>query len=277
MAIWSTGRQSLNSNNTDQYEVVMMADKDGNLINTFGAASNIQISEGLLEGFQDVHKFGMVDGSTGTGYNTVWSPGDTVSTTKYPWEIAAGTLSVVSTSADDTNGDVGAWEIKVEGLDTDYNQVEETFVLNGTTETAEGSIIFHRVYRAYVTEGNTNVGNIEIRNGTYLVARIDSDMGQTLMCTFTIPAGKTGYLTRLAASSSKNISTNISLFQRPYGKAFMRTASSMSLYQNNKVILYDIPLRFPEKTDIDLRHEGAANNVLSADFNIILVDHGTLV
>lgn len=251
----------------------MLADKDGNLINTFGAASNIPIAAGEVVGFKNVHKFGMIDGSSGTSYTTVWSPGDTASTINYPWTIAPNTLSVVSTSADDTNGDVGAWEIKVEGLDTDYNEVEETFVLNGTTETAEGSVIFHRVYRAYVTEGNTNVGNIEVKNGTDLVARIDAEMGQTLMCTYTIPAGKTGYLTRLGASSSKNISTNLSLFQRPFGKAFVRTASSMSLYQNSKVVIFDVPLPFPEKTDLDLRQQGSANNTISADFNIILVDN----
>lgn len=273
MAIWNTVLQKLNANNTQQYEVVMLADKDGNIINTFGAASNIPIAAGEVDGYADVHKFGMIDGSIGTNWTTIWSAADVVGTILYPWDTAAGTLSVVSTEDDDADGDVGAHSIVVEGLDADYNPVSESFTLSGETETAEGSVVFHRVNRAYITEGNTNVGKIQIKNGTTLVAEIAEEMGQTQMCVYTIPAGKTGYLTRLATSSSKNISTIVSLFQRPYQKTFVRTASAIALYQNNQTITYDIPLRFPEKTDLDLRQKGSANNVLAADFNIILVDN----
>ena len=58
MAIWSIDRQSLNTNNTDQYEVVMLADKDGNIINSSGAASNIPIAEGTVTGYSHINKFG---------------------------------------------------------------------------------------------------------------------------------------------------------------------------------------------------------------------------
>ena len=273
MAIWNKLTQALNTNNTAQYEVIMLADKDGNIINTFGAASNIPIASGEVDGYADVHKFGTIDGSNGTGWTTLWSAADSAGTRLYPWDTAAGTVSVVSSNDDDTNGGVGAHTIIVEGLDTNYNFVSESFTLSGTTETGEGAVTFQRVNRAYITAGSTNVGKIQIKNGTTVVAEIAAEMGQTQMCVYTIPAGKTGYLTRLATSSSKNISTIVSLFQRPYQKTFVRTASSIALYQNNQTITYDIPLRFPEKTDLDLRQIGAANNVLAADFNIILVDN----
>lgn len=273
MAIWNKLTQALNTNNTAQYEVIMLADKDGNIINTFGAASNIPIASGEVDGYADVHKFGMIDGSNGTGWTTLWSAADSAGTHLYPWDTAAGTVSVVSAADDDTDGDVGAHTIIVEGLDTNYNFISESFTLSGTTETGEGAVTFQRVNRAYITAGSTNVGKIQIKNGTTVVAEIAAEMGQTQMCVYTIPAGKTGYLTRLATSSSKNISTIVSLFQRPYQKTFVRTASSIALYQNNQTITYDIPLRFPEKTDLDLRQIGAANNVLAADFNIILVDN----
>jgi hypothetical protein len=273
MAIWNKIEQLLNSNNTAQYEVMMLADKDGNILNTFGAASNIPIAAGEVTGYTNVHKFGMVNGSSGNTWTTVWSAADIAATKLYPWETTAGTLSVVSSSGDDTDGGAGTHTITVLGLDTDYNEVSETFTLSGATETAEGVVVFRRVYRAKVSSGSTNVGRLGIFNGTALVAEIAPEMGQTQMCVYTIPAGKTGYLTRLGASSSKNIATIVSLFQRPHLETFQLTASAMALYQNAQTIDFDVPLTFAEKTDLDLRQVGAANNVIAADFNIILVDN----
>ena len=273
MAIWNKIEQLLNSNNTTQYEVIMLADKDGNILNTFGAASNIPIAAGEVTGYADVHKFGMVNGSSGSTWTTVWSAADTAATKLYPWETTAGTLSVVSSSGDDTDGGAGTHTITVYGLDTDYNEVSETFTLSGATETAEGVVVFHRVYRAKVSSGSTNVGTLGVFNGTALVAEIAPEMGQTQMCVYTIPAGKTGYLTRLGASSSKNIATIVSLFQRPHSETFQLTASAMALYQNSQTIDFDVPLTFAEKTDLDLRQLGASNNVVAADFNVILVDN----
>lgn len=273
MAIWNKIEQLLNSNNTTQYEVIMLADKNGNIINTFGAASNIPIAAGEVTGYSDVHKFGLVEGSAGTTWTTVWSAADTAATKLYPWDTTAGTLSVVSSLGDDTDGGAGTHTITVYGLDTNYNEVSETFTMSGTTETAEGVVVFHRVYRAKVSSGSTNVGTIGVFNGTALVAQIAPGMGQTQMCVYTIPAGKTGYLTRLGASSSKNESTIVSLFQRPHLKTFQLTASAMALHQNSQTLDFDVPLTFPEKTDLDLRQVGAVNNVVAADFNIILVDN----
>ena len=273
MAIWNRFTQLLNTNNTTQYEVIMLADKNGNIINTFGAASNIPIAAGEVTGYSDVHKFGLVVGSAGTTWTTVWSAADTAGTKLYPWDTTAGTLSVVSSLGDDTDGGAGTHTITVYGLDTNYNEVSETFTMSGTTETAEGVVVFHRVYRAKVSSGSTNVGTIDVFNGTALVAQIAPGMGQTQMCVYTIPAGKTGYLTRLGASSSKNESTIVSLFQRPHLKTFQLTASAMALHQNSQTLDFDVPLAFPEKTDLDLRQVGAVNNVVAADFNIILVDN----
>ena len=53
MAIWNTVLQKLNNNNTQQYEVVMLADKDGNILNSSGAASNIPIAAGEVGGYSD--------------------------------------------------------------------------------------------------------------------------------------------------------------------------------------------------------------------------------
>jgi hypothetical protein len=47
----------------------------------------------------------------------------------------------------------------------------------------------------------------------------------------------------------------------------------MALYQNNQDISFDVPIPFTEKTDLDLRQIGSANNTIAADFNVIIVDN----
>ena len=54
-------RSQKNLYNKDLHEVVMIADKDGNLLNTSGAASNIPLAAGALTGYSHINKFGARD------------------------------------------------------------------------------------------------------------------------------------------------------------------------------------------------------------------------
>ena len=260
----SRGRHYHANANRDLHEVVMIADEDGNIINTFGAASNVIISAGDLAGYSGVHKYGAVFGTASSGWSTVWTAADTSSSTLYPWDTAANTITVVSSSGSDTG------DVTIQGLDTDYNFIEETLTLTGTTPVA-GSTTFLRVNRAFMNN-DTNVGKIQVKNGTTVVTEIAAGYGQTLQCFYTIPAGKTGYMLNIQTSASKNQETILSLFARPLGGAF-RTQGIMALYQNNQQLDFPVPLKFNEKTDIDLRVNGSANATIAADFSIILVDN----
>lgn len=265
MAIWNINKDRYISNNGKLFEVVMIADEDGNVINTFGAASNIIISAGNLAGYSGVHKFGAVYGTAVSTMSTVWTAADTSATALYDWSYSAGTVTVVSTSSSDTT------QIVVEGLDTDYNFVEETFTLTGTTPTAAGTVTFARVNRAYMVSA-TNVGKIQVKRNTTVVTEIGAEFGQTLQCFYTVPANKTAYLLNLSASASKNQVVDLFLFQRPLGGAF-RVQCTMSLNQGNEQLDYPVPLKFTEKTDIDLRTRGSANATISAEFTLVLVDN----
>ena len=251
--------------NRDIHEVVMIADEDGNIINTFGAASNVIISAGLLDGYSGVHKYGAVYGTALSTFSTVWTAADTSATALYDWTYSAGTVTVVSSSASDTS------VVVVQGLDINYNFVEEEFTLTGTTPTSAGSVAFARVNRAFMKTA-TNVGKIQVKRNTTVVTEIAADYGQTLQCFYTIPAGKTGYLMNFNASASKNQVVDLFLFQRPENGAF-RVTATMSLNQGNQQLDFPVPIKFTEKTDIELRTKGSSNATISADFNIILVDN----
>ncbi len=265
MAQWRIDNQEFLDHNKTIFEVVNIADEDGNIINTFGAASNVIISEGSLAGYSGVHKYGAVFGTDSAELSTLWTYAKTSGQTVYPWDTAAGVLTAVSTSGSDTS------VVTVQGLDNDYNFVEETFTLTGTTPTAAGSTTFKRVNRAFMNTA-TNVGDIQIKNGSTVVTQIEAGFGQTLQLLYTIPAGKTGYLLNLNASASKNQVVDIVFFQRPLNGAF-RAAATMSLNQGNQTIDFSVPIKFTEKTDLDLRVRGSSNATISADFTLILKDN----
>lgn len=267
MANWRKDLQNYGPFGHDRtvFEVQMIADKDGNIINSFGGAANVNIAAGLVDGYSGVHKYGAVYGTAVGTMSTVWTRADTTANALYDWTYSAGTITVESTSGSDTT------DVTISGLDDNYAEVSETLTLTGTSPVS-GTQTFSRVNRAFMAGTATNVGDIHVKRGSTIVTEIAADMGQTLQCIYTIPAGKTGYLMNLSASASKNQVVDLFLFQRPFGGAF-RVQSTLSLNQSNEVLQFPVPLKLTEKTDIDLRAKGSSNATISADFSIILVDN----
>ena len=56
---------------THPLQVVTLADKDANLISSFGASANIPIAEGNVVGFSHINKFGYRDTIPNT-FQTIW-------------------------------------------------------------------------------------------------------------------------------------------------------------------------------------------------------------
>ena len=139
MAQFSVVRQQ-NLFNKDLHEVVMLADKDGNILNTSGAASNIPLASGALTGYSHINKFGATDGDVTAG--TIWDGNDDDVAYPYP---ANGLVSVSSAT------EVGE-EVLVDGLDENYNLQSETIEIGAT-----GTLIFSRVFRAKCLPSQTKV------------------------------------------------------------------------------------------------------------------------
>lgn len=136
-----------------------------------------------------LHKFGATPGIGAGGSNLdVWDVG-----TAYTFPSANATTTVVSDDVNDTSEGTGAQTVVVIGIvkDGDGNYVEtmETVTLNGTS-TVETTNDFFRVYRAYIDDvgtGLVNAGNIDVKHGATVLARITAARGQTLMSIYTIP------------------------------------------------------------------------------------------
>ena len=260
MAIWNKLTQAFLTGNKTLFEAFVLADKDGNIINTFGSASNIPIAAGQVDGYSNINKFGHT-GADINGTTTIWDGSNGV----YTWPTAAGVVSVASATQ---SGET----VVVEGLDVNYNIISEETTIGGTT-TAE----FYRIYRAYMT-GDTNESDVTFQIGGTTYAIILADNGQTLMTTYTVPAGKTAYLMQLTCTMDKtNAPTFFRLMSRPVdnGTAFNIKSQLGSQGGNPVNFEYAVPLVFPEKTDIkvDVITQGSVG--CGATYDLILVENPT--
>jgi len=47
----------------------------------------------------------------------------------------------------------------------------------------------------------------------------------------------------------------------------------MALYQNNYSYEYPVPIKFTEKTDLDVRVRGSSNALVTSEYTLVLVDN----
>ena len=228
-----------------------------------------------------VEKFGS-NLSVGSDLETIWEPGGI-----YEYLTTASVVSAVSDDAGDiAPGGTGARTIELQGLDADYNLITETIPTGGTGGGASSSQQFLRIYRALVkTAGSTgtNNGNILIKAGPTTVISIGTHgtggnkegFGQSQTSVYTVPAGKTGYLTQWSVGSSvynSGIQAFFKVSEAEDGK-ILRTKDVMFL-NNYSIKDYKVPLEIPEKTDVEVRaYDSATGTPVSTTYNIILVDN----
>ena len=151
-----------------------------------------EVAKGNVPQHSAINKFGHNDSVVITGED-IWSGGGTYGF--YP--SSAQSMEIVSDNVNDTSAGTGARTVQVFGLDSNWDEIDETVTLNGTTAV---SLVnnYIRVYRSIVlTAGSneTNLGNIsvQISGGGTVGAYIAADDGQTQQAVYTIPNGKTGY------------------------------------------------------------------------------------
>ena len=227
--------------------------------NTF-APIGLSIQRGNVGNFSGVHKFGLND-SVGSGaFETVWDGNNT-----YTYPSSSGTATATSSDTDDNTGTV-----KIFGLDSAYNLAEETLNIGGSA----GTINFIRVFRAVMITANTgtaNVGTITITVSTTTVAQIRVGYGQTLMCVYTIPRNYNAYLMQIDLGSSKDLENEIRFISKEIDngnvwntRAFITTRGGF--IEKN----YAIPVKFTEKTDLELVAKASATSSVSAGFELIL-------
>ena len=240
--------------------------------------TDLAISRGHSAGYRNLYKFGYNPDVNGTE-ETVWAEGG-----NYLWLPSAVTMFVSSSSVNDTSGGTGANTILIQGLDEDYNEIEETVALNGQTQVAT-QLSYLRVYRSYVTLA----GSAGTSGGTVYIAASGSASGvptgavyaslalgnQTQIAAYTVPAGYTLYLDEInftAALSTANKRVNASFHTREFGSNVFRARFINVLQSSQLNQLFKYPQPFAEKTDMECRvYTDSTNNPIAASFQGVLI------
>lgn len=163
--------------------------------------------------------------AVGTTEEAIWSPGG-----DYSGFLAANsTLEVVSDDATDNVAGTGARIAQIVGLDGDFNEREEVFVMNGTTPVVSIHSDWRRInqFLAPVVGScnpltpSTNCSNhgtltLRVQGGGLLVAQIDPEQGLASHGVFSVPAGRVGILrsSTIDATEDNQDEITVSLWAR---------------------------------------------------------------
>jgi len=232
-----------------------------------------------------VRKFGESDAIT-TGNVLPISNGETYQT---PQTLT--TIQVVSNNANDNIAGTGARTVKITGLSTNWEQVEEIVNMSGTTPVTLANQ-YYRIYRmavgtsgSYATQSvSSHIGVIEATGtvGGELWARIGVNgvvLGQTEIGVYTIPKGYRAHLGNILLHNNGNKQANFYMFVRNNASDVIAPYESMRIqFQAHGVIssLYLEPMTIGsvmyETTDIGwMANTDTGTTEASVNFEILLI------
>lgn len=247
---------------------------------------NINLSHNIFRA-NEVFRIHGTNPVIGTTNEDIWNVGGF-----YNWTSDPSYIQVVSNNVQDGITGLGAQQVRLYGLDTNYNLFNETINLvgNGIAYSANQ---YQRIYEAHVSKVGTfhgsNYNNIDIgiSGSGILLARIGGDggaidtaaygIGTSEQAIFTIPANKTGYISRLEVISETNKVASVYMYNvqnidsQTYSPREMvwRIDGFMGHYS----LHLDSFIKVPEKTDIWFQAHADAAAVITVDFDIYLVNN----
>lgn len=245
----------------------------------------LEVAKGNIPGTTGVNKFGVNLSVTADTMEDVWDGGGT-----YPFPTIVD-ITHISQDADQVAMRGG--NIEVQGLDENWELVIQTIPLD-VTNTTTAVVLTTPLLRCFRMKVMIDVvGDQDIRahnvGDTATYAIITAGNNQTLMALYTVPAGKSAYITNYYASQTDAAnktptSTGVSLWSSAGGTS----PSVLSKYEFQVKHVIGIPSAgnlaqhvfnpyagpFPEKTEIIIRASPADQDAnISAGFDLYLVDN----
>jgi len=178
--------------------------------------------------------------------------------TNYTWPTEALTMTVTSNAAD------AGYTILIKGLDANYDEIQETILLDGTG-TATTANQYYRI-NDVVTIGTPGgaygspQNNITLANGGTTYAQVDADKGKNQAAIFTVPRGYQLALLRISAFCASATQNNRTLTFENVARlktgVILRVAQTEFLEQ--MIIDRQLPFVYDECTDIEFKLSGSA-------------------
>ncbi len=207
----------------------------------------------------------------------------------------AGLAAIVSTSVLDSEQGAGARKVLVLGLNEDFKEIQELVLLDGVTPVLTNSK-WVRIFRLVIIDlgalermqGDvTCTINGDVQEQILPHAQANDPVGTSLGTHFTIPAGKTGFIThwnvtqwngekQMGPPGQPNtqeshlqirIGNDASLFNPPWHTLDIHHSGTQGSFRP-----FFIPRQLPEKTDIVVRARADNLVQLAASYEVILID-----
>jgi hypothetical protein len=227
-------------------------------------------SSGGVPSLKTIGKFGYNPTVTTASFQDVWSDGGSL-----VFLTSAETMDIVSNSAeDDKDSGDGGRNITIEGLDNNFNEITETIDLEGLTPvtTIKSFIRINRVYcvDVGVTGVNEGVILIDATTASTRQASIQVGEGQSQKAIYTVPAGRTGYLTRFFNNIGKTDDALIRVMARENGKSW-RIRRQLKVYQSDVVSELGSYITLPAKSDVCIQAKAITSTAsVSSGFDMYI-------
>jgi hypothetical protein len=194
----------------------------------------------------------------------------------YVFPTVAQQMHVVSSSANDSAAGTGVRQIHLQYLDANYDPQLEVVTLNGTTPVATVATNILRiniVHSITVGSGGASAGNISVTNtaGTVTYAFMAAGDNIAKQAIYTVPAGKTGYLSHWQGSTGSAAGSHFCQIRvvatTKDGDIFpgvFITQDELSTQNGGEAINFPTPIPFGPKTDVKMQADcdtGSANGV----------------
>lgn len=206
----------------------------------------------------------------------------------YVFPSAEMGMEVVSDSALDTSDGTGARTVKIWYLDDTFAEKTEVITLNGVTPVATVATDIYRVnYFRVETAGSGGkaAGNIDIRHlsDTPIYSRIPATLTRARNAIFTVPLGKTLFITQITYSIGSSVGGVFGTFsmRATYCEfdcvrcTLFYPFSEIGVEQGPFTITYVVPMKFTEGVDIRVVAKGdsaAANGTATVQYRGYLED-----
>ena len=212
----------------------------GKITNPRSGVSNffVELVAGHVGGMSAVNQFGNNNNIT-TQPADIWDAGRDVvgdAIFDYPFLTSAETLDIVSSSTDDTSAGIGARTLRIQGLNADYEEIQEIITLNGTTNvpTTQPYLRVNNVRVLSAGSAGFNIGKITAisQSSASRVAQINPIENKSLMAIFTVPAEHMGCFIKYYGSVNRkqaaaiDITLRIRLFNEVFFTANMQGVNS---------------------------------------------------
>lgn len=239
----------------------------------------LEVAKGNVTGEFLMHKFGRNPDVDTAAPEAIWNGG--LAYTGFN-AIAAETVEVFSSDANDTIAGTGARTVRLFGLDANFDRITEDIDMDGVTP-VDTSLTYIRLDRARVLtagSGGENAGAITARQNVttanvFMVLPIGYN--STMIACYTIPNGFDGYFLAWTGSLSggNNADAELRLLARPDGQTFqVQEEISIKAAGDSEVTRHFQAPKGPyaEKTDIYVEATAGANNMgIAAAFDLIMV------